>query len=336
MSLSPSPESSSQIAPLDAALTLRAAGDPARVWVGTMNFGKRTSEKEARAILTRADELGIRYVDTANAYNDGAAERIVGEATRKNRERWVVATKCGFARVGGKPEGLRPERILAALEESLRRLKTDWVDLYYLHVPDHGTPIESTLDAIADLLEQKKIRAWGVSNYGAWQVLEMIHLADARGIPRPRVAQQLYNVLVRQLDIEYFSFARRYRVATMVFNPLAGGLLTGRHERDGSTQRGSRFDGNRLYQDRYFTPAMFDRLRDLGPIAHEQDLTLLQLAYAWVASEPAVDSILLGPATVSHIDEGVENCQRVLSAEVRGRIRAAQQTWEGTNTAYVR
>src|SRR5262249_26065445 len=156
----------------------------------------------------------------------------------------------------GKPEGLSQTRLLAAADESLERLGVDVIDIYYLHVPDHDTPIEATLETISLLFERKKIKAWGVSNYAAWQILEMMHMTEAgdkgplkkHGLPRPAIAQQLYNLLIRQLDIEYFPFARRYQLHTTIYNPLAGGLLTGRHCRDRSTQKGSRFDNNRLYQ----------------------------------------------------------------------------------------
>jgi aryl-alcohol dehydrogenase-like predicted oxidoreductase len=306
-----------------------------------MNFGRRTDEAESKRILARALELGIRHIDTANAYGEGTSERIVGEALKGKRDQVVLATKCGFGRVEGKPEGLSRARIGAAIDESLRRLGTDWVDVYYLHVPDHETPIDETLDAIAELVEKKKIASWGVSNYAAWQVLEMMHLTEGgalkkRGLPRPVVAQQLYNVLIRQLDVEWFSFARRYGIHTIVYNPLAGGLLTGRHSRNGSTQKGSRFDKNRLYQNRYFTGAMFDRVDALIDLAKAEGMSVLELSYAWIAGAPGVDSVLLGPASVTQLDEGVSACRRTLSPDVRGGIDALYRTWMGTDTNYVR
>jgi aryl-alcohol dehydrogenase-like predicted oxidoreductase len=319
-----------------------------------MNFGRRTDEAESKKILARALELGIRHIDTANAYVDGASERIVGEALRGQRDRVVIATKCGFGRAFGKPEGLSRARIHAAIDESRKRLGTEWVDIYYLHVPDHHTPIDETLEAIAELVDQKKIRAWGVSNYAAWQVLEMMHLVDPKsasslasasasasareklGLPKPVIAQQLYNVLIRQLDIEWFPFARRYGLHTTVYNPLGGGLLSGKHTRDGSTQKGSRFDKNRLYQGRYFTDAMFDRVDALRDIAKAENMSLLELSYAWLARAPGVDSILLGPASVAQLEEGVTACGRELSAPTRDRIDALYQSWMGTDTKYVR
>lgn len=307
-----------------------------KLHLGAMNFGKRTSEAESKAIIARALDLGLTHLDTANAYTDGSSERIVGEAIRGKRDQVVIATKCGFGRVEGKAEGLSRARLLAAIDESLGRLGTDFVDLYYLHVPDHETPIEETLDAVADLLDRKKIKSWGVSNYAAWQTLEMIHLADARRMPRPAVAQQLYNILLRQLDVEWFAFARRYEVHTTVYNPLAGGLLSGKHTRDGKTQKGSRFDKNRLYQGRYFTDAMFDRVDALSDLARAENMTVLELSYAWLAGASGVDSILLGPASVLQLEEGVAACSRGLTPEVRGLVDALYRVWMGTDTKYVR
>jgi aryl-alcohol dehydrogenase-like predicted oxidoreductase len=322
---------------LETALQARAPGETAKPHLGAMNFGRRTTPEESRAILARAFELGVRHIDTANAYGDGVSERIVGEFVKGRRDEVVIATKCGFGRTAaGRAEGLSGKRISDAIDESLSRLGTDFVDVYYLHVPDHDTPIEETLDAVATLLERKKIRAWGVSNYAAWQVLEMIHIADARKMPRPAIAQQLYNILLRQLDVEYFAFARRYELHTTVYNPLAGGLLAGKHLRDGSTQKGTRFDKNRLYQGRYFTEAMFDRVEALVDLAKAERMTLLELSYAWLAGASGVDSIILGPASVKQLEEGVAACSRGLSPEVRGLVDALHRVWLGTDTYYVR
>lgn len=321
---------------LEKVLKARVPGTTARPFLGAMNFGKRTSEKDSKVILARALELGIVHIDTANAYGEGISESIVGEALKGKRDTVTIATKCGFGRVAGKVEGLSRARILEAIDGSLKRLGTDHVDVYYLHVPDHDTPIDETLDAVAELLEKKKILAWGVSNYAAWQVLEMMTKADARKMARPVIAQQLYNILLRQLDVEYFPFARQYALHTTVYNPLAGGLLSGKHSRDGSTQHGSRFDKNRLYQGRYFTAAMFDRVEALADLARAEKMSLVELSYAWLAAAPGVDSILLGPASLQQLDEGVSACARGLSPEVRGLVDALHRMWLGTDTYYVR
>jgi aryl-alcohol dehydrogenase-like predicted oxidoreductase len=314
----------------------RAPGQPPTLALGTMNFGKRTPADESARIVRRALELGIRVFDTANAYTGGESERILGRALGKDRDGVVVATKVGFGRVAGKPEGLSPAVIEQALRGSLERLGTDRVDLYYLHVPDHATPIEQTLDAMKRELDAGRVRAWGVSNYAAWQILEMSQLAAARGMPAPVASQVLYNVLHRQLDVEYFAFARRHPIHTTVFNPLAGGLLAGKHRAGEAPGRGSRFDDNALYQRRYYTPAMLDRVEELREVAASEGLSMVALAYAWVAARPGVDSILVGPATVAHLDDAVEALRRPLSAAAIAHIEELSRAWAGTDTSYAR
>ncbi len=315
--------------------TLRQPGEPPCLHVGTMNFGKRTAEPESARIVRTALERGVTFFDTANAYVDGESERILGRALGKDRDRAVVATKVGFGRVDGKPEGLGRARILAACDASLTRLATDRLDLYYLHVPDHATPIEESLDAISLLLEKKKILHWGVSNYASWQILEMMTLADARKMPRPVMSQQIYNVLVRQLDVEYFKFTRKHPIATTVYNPLAGGILSGKHAKDAS-QKGTRFDGNRLYQNRYWNDATFERVAQLADVAKEAGVSLVTLAHAWVAGRAGVDAILLGPASVEHLTAGIDACQATLPQATRDRIDALCRDWAGTDVTYAR
>ncbi len=315
--------------------TPRAAGAAALVALGTMNFGKRTPAAESERIVRRALERGVAVFDTANAYNDGESERILGRALGGDRQRVCIATKVGFARIAGKPEGLAPARVTAALDESLARLGTSWIDLYYFHVPDHATPIEESLTAVKPALGEK-VRRFGVSNYASWQTLELMQACDRLGVARPVVAQQLYNLLIRQLDLEYFRFARRYGLHTAVYNPLAGGLLSGRYRAGDAVAKGSRFDGNRLYQGRYWSPRMIAAAEEYGAVAREAGLGLVALAYAWLAGAPGVDSILLGPASVAQLDEALDAVARPLGAELRARIDAIHTSFTGTETSYAR
>jgi aryl-alcohol dehydrogenase-like predicted oxidoreductase len=301
-----------------------------------MNFGRRTPRNESERIVRRAIERGVAFFDVANAYNDGESERILGRAIGKDRDRCVVATKVGFGQVQGKPEGLSRARILAAIDGSLERLGMDRVDLYYLHVPDHATPIEETLDAIQEILEKRKTIHWGVSNYASWQILDLMNVADRRNMPRPVMSQQLYNVLIRQLEIEYFRFAKKHPIVTTIFNPLAGGLLTGKHTRTLESQQGSRFENNKLYQARYWNDAMFDRVSDLGAVAHEEKMTTTELAYAWLAGRPGVDAILVGPGSVNHLDAAIDACAKKISPEGLARIDRLYRAWQGTDTNYAR
>lgn len=304
--------------------------------LGCMNFGKRTPKGEALQLIAHALEQGLGLFDTANAYNDGESERILGEAMKGKRERFLVATKVGFGRTAGKPEGLAKPRIRDACDESLKRLGTDYIDLYYLHVPDHGTPLEESLEAVAELLAAKKVRRWAVSNYASWQILEMLPIAERVGIPPPAVAQQLYNPLIRQLDVEYFRFAARYRLHTTIYNPLAGGLLTGKHVQDKSTVQGSRFDNNAFYQKRYWSDAFFAATEKLGRIAETEGKSLIQLVYAWVFRRPGVDSVLVGPGTKAHLDAALEARAHELSKDALGAIDAVHRELVGTDTGYAR
>jgi aryl-alcohol dehydrogenase-like predicted oxidoreductase len=321
---------------MDHQLPLRRPGEPPTLALGTMNFGKRTPADEAERIVRRALERGIRVFDTANAYVDGESERILGRALGKQRDDVVVATKVGFGRTAGKPEGLSPEALEGALAGSLERLGTDHVDVYYLHVPDHRTPVERTLDAMKALVDSGRARSWGVSNYAAWQILEMNRLADERALARPVVSQVLYNALHRQLDVDYFAFTRRHPIHTTVFNPLAGGLLAGTHRFDEAAPRGSRFDGNAFYQRRYWTRPMFQRVEELRGIASSEGMSMVQLAYGWVASRPGVDSVLVGPASVAHLDDAADAIGRSPSPASLARIDELWREWSGTDTNYVR
>jgi aryl-alcohol dehydrogenase-like predicted oxidoreductase len=304
--------------------------------LGTMNFGKRTPEAEARAIIDLGLERGVTLLDTANAYVGGESERIVGRAVKGRRESFRIATKVGFGTQAGKPEGLSRARVLAAVDESLERLGTDYVDLYYLHVPDYATPLGETVDAIATVLESKKARAWGVSNYASWQILELMRLAVERGIPHPAISQQLYNLLIRQLDVEYWKFTRAHAIHTTVYNPLAGGMLSGRHQRDHSTFAGSRFDDNKFYQRRYAHDAVFDRVEQLTQIAKRAGLTLVELSYAWLAQRQGVDSILVGPGSKEHLLAAVEAIAKPISKDTNKAIDEAWVEWMGTETTYAR
>lgn len=293
-----------------------------------MNFGKRTSEDESKRIVHRALDAGITLFDTANAYNEGESERILGRLLAGVRDRVEIATKVGFGRVVAKPEGLSPERVVASLDESLGRLGTDRVDIYYLHVPDYATPIESTLEAMKRVLDSGKARAWGVSNYASWQILEMMNIADRIGMPRPRISQQMYNALIRQLDVEYFKFTKRFPIHTTVYNPLAGGLLSGKP--------GKRFESNKMYQRRYLSQAMQDATTKLGSIADEAGMSLVTLAYRWIVGRPGVDSILIGPGSLAHLEAALESCTTALDKPLAEKVDAIWLEMNGTDATYAR
>jgi aryl-alcohol dehydrogenase-like predicted oxidoreductase len=318
----------------------------AKLALGCMNFGKRTSEAESLAILERAVSAGIDVLDTANVYNDGASETIVGRflrerggAARVAAGTLKVATKCGMARVDGKPEGLSPAAIARACDGSLARLGVETIDIYYLHAPDAKVPIEDSLGALATLRRAGKIRDFGVSNYASWQILEMFPLCERLGLPRPVISQLLYNLLVRQVEIEYVRFALRYQLATTFYNPLAGGLLARPPVASGAgapVPKGSRFDSNKQYQRRYWTERMFDATALLAEAAAAHDRTLLELAYAWLAARPGVSSILVGPGSVAHLDAAIAAVARPAPPELLARADEIHAQLTGTDATYAR
>ena len=314
---------------MDRNLDPRPPGEPVALVVGTMNFGKRTSEPEAQRIVARALERGLDFFDTANVYNAGESERILGRAIKGKKAR--VATKMGIGNMG-EPEGLAPERIDAAIDESLKRLGTDSVDLYYFHKPDHSRPLEPSVRAMEKLIDQGKVKAWGVSNFASWQIVEILGFAQVK----PRVSQVIYNLLVRQLELEYFKFAAKHGVHTTVYNPLGGGLLAGKLKRDTDLPKGSRFDNNVQYQRRYLSDRFFDLAEAFARLAAEAGRTPVELAYQWTASRPGVDSILLGPGSVEQLDAAIDALQKTLPKEVIDKADQLYRDFHGTDATYAR
>ena len=215
------------------------------VCLGTMNFGRRTPDAEALRIMARAVERGVKLFDTANVYTDGASERLVGRARRElGAGAFQIATKAGIGDLR-RPEGLGADVLPAALDASLARLGVPEVDVFYLHAPDPRTPPAETIGAVARLVRAGKARSFAVSNFASWQILELRALAEGEGIAPPSMSQVLYNALVRQIEVEYVPFTRKYPVHTTVYNALAGGLLTGRYAPGARSVRGGVTCGRR-------------------------------------------------------------------------------------------
>jgi aryl-alcohol dehydrogenase-like predicted oxidoreductase len=303
--------------------------------LGTMNFGKRTPEAEAKKMIARALERGVTVIDTANVYENGTSERIVGRALAKDRDRVVLATKVGAGRFEGRPEGLSPSRIARAIDESLERLGTDRVDVYYAHVPDPKTPLTETADAMIEVVRSGKARAWGVSNHASWEVLAMSHHADRVGGPRPVISQVLLNLLVRQIEIEHLRFCAAYDLHVTVYNALAGGMLAGKHER-GAPPKGSRFDGNAMYQRRYWSDRFFELVSAYDAVASEAKMSLVELSYAWLAARPGIDSILIGPGSLAQLDAAIDACARDVDGATLARIDEISTAFAGTDARYAR
>ena len=265
--------------------------------LGTMTFGDTADEATARVIFEEALGAGVTAVDTANGYAGGRTEEILSRLLKGRRDEVLLATKAGMPHPDhGGHSPLSAQGLRLSLEGSLRRLDVESVDLFYLHQPDRSVPLEETLGTVAELASEGKIKALGVSNFAAWQIADLIHVADRVGAPRPVVAQQLYNLLARRVEEEYLEFAATHAVHTMVYNPLGGGLLTGRHRFEAKPTEG-RFGDSRLaamYTQRYWDPRLFDAVQALSGIADAAGLSLIELALRWLAHRDGVGSVLLG------------------------------------------
>jgi aryl-alcohol dehydrogenase-like predicted oxidoreductase len=265
--------------------------------LGTMTFGDTVDLDRARTMVDVALGNGITAIDTANGYVGGRSEEMLGEILRGRWDAVTVATKAGIypGDAGGEPL-LSAKGIRSSLEASLRRLGADRVDQFYLHQPDRSVPVEETAGALAALVNDGLIGAIGVSNYAAWQITDVSAACVAAGAPRPVVAQQLYNLVARRIEAEYVEYAATHGLDTIVYNPLGGGLLTGRHSFDDSPGEG-RFGSSALsqmYRDRYWSRPLFDAVSSLSTIAADAGLTLPELSLRWLQSRDVVTAVLLG------------------------------------------
>ncbi|WP_427015916.1 aldo/keto reductase [Pseudarthrobacter sp. P1] len=308
--------------------------------LGTMTFGDTVDAAGAAAMVDTALAAGITVIDTANGYAGGTSEEILAPLLRNAPETVLVATKAGMPHpdaAGHAP--LSAAGLRLSLEGSLRRLQRESVDLFYLHQPDRATPLAETMDTLAQLRAEGRISAVGVSNFAAWQIGALNAAADAAGAPRPVAAQQLYNLVARRLDEEYAEFARTTSLHTMVYNPLGGGLLTGKHSFEAAPE-GGRFQGSRLaemYKERYWDQRLFAAIQTLGGIADAAGLPLVELSLRWLLSKPLVDSVLLGGSKAAQLQDNINAASRgPLPADLVAACDAVGLELRGPMPAYNR
>ena len=277
-----------------------------RICFGTMTFGGQTDAEAARRMIDLCAGAGINFLDTANVYNAGASEEMLGRLLEGRRQDFIIASKVRNKMGDGVDmAGLSRGAIFRAIDDSLRRLKTDYVDLYYLHLPDYAVDIEESLDAMNELVKQGKVRCLASSNYSGWQVGEMHWMAERKGYQAPYVGQPMYNLIARGIEQEYLPMSKRFGISNVVYNPLAGGLLTGKQRRDAPLP-GTRFDNNRMYLDRYWHQADFDAVDQLQRIAAAAGRSLVSLALNWIYHHMPVECIILGASRVDHLDENLK------------------------------
>ena len=300
--------------------------------LGTMTFGYQCDEATSREILDTAFDAGVDFIDTADVYPVGAppkdfgvTEKIVGRWMKGRREQVIVATKCFFP-TGPKPwdSGNSRQNVMRAIDASLRRLDTDHVDLYQIHAWDYHTPIDETLSAMDDLVRSGKVRYIGCSNVLAYQLARALGRSEVLGVQKFVSVQPRYNLLFRQNERELFPLCSEEGVAVIPYNPLAGGLLTGKHSR-GTPTEGTRFTlgfAAERYQDRYWHDHMFDIVDVMTEIAAETGVGLTTLAMQWVLANPVVTSPIIGASRPEQLGDALVAATTPLDSEVKGRLDA--------------
>ena len=267
--------------------------------LGTMMFGGETDEATSARIVDHARDAGINFIDTADVYNRGASEEVVGRAVAANRGHWVLATKLANpAGPGPNDRGLSRRHVLMGAEASLRRLGTEAIDILYLHKEDHGTPLAETVNALADLIRAGKIRHFGVSNYRGWRVAEICRLCDAIGIDRPVVSQPYYNALNRMPEVEHLPACDHFGLGVVPYSPLARGVLTGKYgtqEAPPPDTRAGRAD--KRIMETEWRPESLAIAGRLKAHAEERGITAGQFAVAWVLNNRLVTAPIAGPRT---------------------------------------
>jgi aryl-alcohol dehydrogenase-like predicted oxidoreductase len=292
------------------------------ITLGTMMFGGATDEASSREIIASARAAGVNFIDTADQYNDGRSEEIVGRAIKEDRHHWVLATKAANPMGEGPNErGLSRKWLMQAADASLKRLGTDFIDIYYIHKEDHDTSLEVTVGALADLVRAGKIRHFGVSNHRSWRVAEICHICDGLGIDRPVVSQPYYNAFNRMPEVEHLPACDFYGLGVVPYSPLARGILTGKYAPGQVAPEGSRVGrGDRRVLQTEWRPESLKLAQKVKQRAEKRGMTPGQFAFLWVLANPLVTSVIAGPRTME---------------QWRDYLGALDQTWNPADEAFV-
>jgi aryl-alcohol dehydrogenase-like predicted oxidoreductase len=295
------------------------------ITLGTMIFGQQVDEVEANTIIDLAIEKGINSFDTADGYADGRSEEIVGKSLKNKRHSVVLASKVASKQgLGLNDSGLSREHIFQAVEHSLRRLGTDYLDIYYAHHPDSTTPIEETLRAFDSLVQQGKVRYIACSNYRAGQLVRALAVSEQRNLARFDCVQTVYNLITRDVETELLPTCADEGVGVVVYNPLAGGLLTGKHNATEPPPSDTRFGQNPIYFERYWSPVNFTAVEHIKKITEAYDRKPAQFALAWVLGNPKIASAIVGASSAKQLAENLGALDVKLSHE---ETKACDDIW---------
>lgn len=289
------------------------------ITLGTMMFGGQTEDGVAKRIVDRAYEQGINFIDSANGYNGGGSEEVVGRLIADRRSQWVLSTKFvnpNPGAIGPNDRGASRHNVIQSVDASLKRLNTDYIDLFYLHREDHDTPVEETVRALSDLIRAGKIRSYGLSNHRGWKLAEFSRAADLLGVERPAASQPLYNLANRQIENEHLPAAEYYGIGVVSFSPLARGVLTAKYDPNQPPAEGTRAGraDKRLAQTEW-RPESLNLAQRVKDHAQARGITPGQFALAWVLNNRLITSAIAGPRTLEQWEDYVPALNYAFTAE---------------------
>lgn len=299
------------------------------ICLGTMTFGNQIDEVESIKLVKWAMDAGINFIDTADQYVDGKSEEIVGKALKGVRDSVVLATKGGGWQSGPSINdiGLSRKHIMKTIEGSLRRLGTDYIDIYYAHRWDTATPIDETLRALDDLVHQGKVRYIGCSNYLVWQLCKALWVSDLYNLARYDCTQPPYNLITRGIEDEFLSVCKNEGVGVCIYNPLAGGLLTGKHDPSKPPAKDTRFSNERMgkmYSDRYWLADNFEAVARFKEITQKHNRSMARLALAWILNNEVITSITCGVNSIKQLEENIGATEIKLTDD---ELAACDEVW---------
>jgi aryl-alcohol dehydrogenase-like predicted oxidoreductase len=305
--------------------------------LGTMIFGSEVDAATATRIIGKARDRGINMIDTANVYNHGVSEEIIGAAIASDRDKWVVASKTR-SKMGPGPneQGLSRKQIMTSIEGTLRRLKTDYLDIYYMHKQDFETPLSEAVHAMADLVRQGKIRYFGVSNFRAWRIADICRTCDELGLDRPAVSSPLYNIVNRQAEVEELPVCGHYGVGVISYSPLARSVLSGAYtlgEEPAPGTRAHRKDFRLMEQE--WRPESLQIAETLKGRAKELGITLAQFAVAWILNNRLVTGVVAGPAEEAHLDDYLAALDHRFTAEDEALVESLVATGSQSTLGHI-
>ncbi|MCH7989815.1 MAG: aldo/keto reductase [Planctomycetes bacterium] len=275
------------------------------ICLGTMMFGGRTSEADSIRIIHRADDQGVNFIDTADIYNAGESEVVVGKAIADRRDKIILATK-GRQPMGDGPNDKGGSRVhmMQALDASLKRLNTDYIDIYYQHTPDYETPIEETLRALDDMVRSGKVHYIACSNFRAWRLMEALWTSDGLNLHRFCCVQPLYNIVNRDIEVELLPACEEYGIGVVSYSPLARGILTGKYKPGAAYPDGSRASRNDpRMQQAELRDASIEISQQIAAHCEKKECNPSQFSLAWVLANPILTSVILGPRTMEQYDD---------------------------------